>query len=108
MEGAAQADSACRTLGEMMGPRHHFHLDARGHSVTVNVECRRRGAAELLIDGKETGRVDLRGRRPLLLSGELPTDPPVTVTVDVTLEPGAPRCVAVIDGAATPMPARPF
>ncbi|GHF82235.1 hypothetical protein [Streptomyces thermodiastaticus] len=91
-----------------MSPIHHFHLDVRGHSVTVNLDCGRRGTAELLIDGKETGRAEVHGTRALLLRGELPTDPPVPVRVDITLGPGAPRCVAFVDGSPTLMPARPF
>lgn len=91
-----------------MGLSHHFHLDARGHSVTVNIDSGHRGAVELLIDGKETGRAEIHGNRPLTLTGELPTDPPLPVSVRVTPGPGTPRCTAVIDGAEAVMSRRAF
>jgi hypothetical protein len=87
---------------------HHFHLDARGHSVTVNIDGGHRGAVELLVDGKETGRAKAHGNRPLILTGELPTDPPLPLSVRITPGPGAPRCTAVIDGAETEMSPRAF
>ena len=92
-----------------MGRSHHFHLDVGGHSVTVNIGHGRHGAAELLVDGKETGRAEIHGSRPLTLTGELPTDPPRPVSVCITPGPGgAPRCTAVLDGAETVMPSREF
>ncbi|KOG09671.1 hypothetical protein ADK35_39215 [Streptomyces viridochromogenes] len=91
-----------------MAPTHHFHLDARGHSVTVNIHGGHRGAVELLVDGKETGRAEVHGSRPLILTGELPADPPLPVTVRITPGPGAPRCTAVIAGAETVMSPRAF
>lgn len=91
-----------------MAGSHHFHLDARGHSVTVNVHSGHPGLVELLVDGKETGHSALRGNRPQLVSGELPTDPPASVTVRVTPGPGTPRCTAVIDGTETMMSPRAF
>lgn len=50
-----------------MGRSRHFHLDARGHSVTVNIDGGHRGAVELLVDGKKTGRAEIHGSRPLIL-----------------------------------------
>ncbi|MFD3513674.1 hypothetical protein [Streptomyces sp. NPDC058657] len=92
---------------------HHFHLDVRGHSVTVNVHSGRPGLIELLVDGKEIHRQPLHGpgHGPRTATGELPTDPPLPVTVHVV--PGlpglgTPRCTAVIDGAETPMAPRAF
>ncbi|MEU9371936.1 hypothetical protein AB0D71_46530 [Streptomyces avermitilis] len=86
----------------------HFHLDARGHSVTVNIHNGHPGLIELLVDGKETGRAALQGNRPLLVTGELPTDPPLPVTVRIAPGPGTPRCTVVIDGAETLMSPRAF
>lgn len=91
----------------MSGP-HHFHIDAAGHSVTVNIYGGRRGAAELLVDGKATGHAELQGNRPAIVSGELPTEPPRPVSVRITPGPGAPRCAAVIDGAEMLMSPRAF
>ncbi|APU43339.1 hypothetical protein [Streptomyces sp. TN58] len=77
---------------------HHFHLDAVGHSLTVNIHAGLHGDAELLVDGKETGRTEVYGNRPLIMSGELPTGPPRQLSVRIMPGPGAPRCAAVIDG----------
>ncbi|WP_225859637.1 hypothetical protein [Streptomyces albicerus] len=76
--------------------------------MTVNIDGVHRGAAELLVDGKETGRAEAHGSRPLILVGELPTDPPLAVSVRITPGPGAPRCTAVIDGVETVMSPRAF
>jgi hypothetical protein len=87
---------------------HYFHLDAREHSVTVDIDGGHRGAVELLVDGKETGRAEIHAAEALILTGELPTDPPLPVSVRITPGPGAPRCTAVIDGAETGMSRRAF
>lgn len=92
---------------------HHLHLDVRGHSVTVNIYrgniCGGRpGAIELLVDGKETRHVRPHGKGPHLVTGELPTDPPVPVVVHVTPGPDAPRCTVEIDGTETPMSPRAY
>ncbi|MFG3545754.1 hypothetical protein [Streptomyces clavifer] len=91
-----------------MAQGHHFHLDAAGHSVTVNMYSGHPGLIELLVDGKETGHITLRGDRPRLVAGELPTDPPLPVTVRITPGPGVPRCTAVIGGVETLMSPRAF
>ncbi|WP_241518721.1 hypothetical protein [Streptomyces sp. CB03238] len=76
--------------------------------MTVSIHGGHPGLVELLVDGKETGRVPLRGHRPQVLTGELPTDPPLPVIVRVVPGPGTPRCTAVIDGAETLMSPRAF
>ncbi|MFF3247046.1 hypothetical protein ACFYWY_25700 [Streptomyces sp. NPDC002870] len=76
--------------------------------MTVNIDGGHRGAVELLVDGKETGRAEIQGGRPLILTGELPSDPPLPVSVRITPGPGVPRCIAVIDGAETVMSPRAF
>ncbi|MER5215322.1 hypothetical protein ABT063_33440 [Streptomyces sp. NPDC002838] len=76
--------------------------------MTVTIDGGHRGAVELLVDGKETGRAEARGSRPLILTGELPADPPLPLSVRITPGPGAPRCTAVIDGAETEMSPRAF
>lgn len=91
-----------------MARSHHFHVDARGHSVTVDIHSGHPGLIELLVDGKETGHVPLHGNRPQLVTGELPTDPPLPVIVRIAPGPGTPRCTAVIDGAETLMSPRAF
>lgn len=91
-----------------MGGRHHFHVDVHGHSVTVNVHSGHRGAVELMVDGKETGRAQVHGSRPVIVSGELPTDPARPVSVRIRPGPGVPRCVAVIGGEEIPMAPRAF
>ncbi|AWZ07187.1 MULTISPECIES: hypothetical protein [unclassified Streptomyces] len=48
--------------------------------------------------GRETGRTALRGNLPLLVSGDLSTEPPMPVSIRITPGPGTPRCAAVIDG----------
>lgn len=47
----------------MIAPSHHFHPDARGHSVTVNIHSGHPGLIEVLVDGKETDHVPLQGER---------------------------------------------
>ena len=91
-----------------MARSHHFHLDVRDHSVTMNIHSGHPGLIELLVDGKETSHVRLRGNRPQLVTGELPTDPPLPVIVRIAPGPGMPRCTAVIDGAETLMSPRAF
>lgn len=91
-----------------MARSNHFHLDARGHSVTVNIHRGHPRLVELLIDGKETGHVPLQGNRPRLVTGELPTEPPLPVIVRVVPGPGTPCCTAVIDGAEMLMSPRDF
>lgn len=87
---------------------HYFHLDAGDHSVTVNLYGGHPGLVELLIDGKETSHAPLQRNRPQLVTGELPTDPPLSVIRHITPGHGVPRCAAVIDGAKTLMPRRAF
>ncbi|MGW7416941.1 hypothetical protein [Streptomyces sp. NPDC054863] len=91
-----------------MARSHHFHLDARGHSVTVNIHNGHPGLIELLVDGKETSRVPLHAHHEQAVTGELPTDPPLSVVVRVVPGSGTPRCTAVIDGTETPMSPRAF
>ncbi|MFF9691434.1 hypothetical protein [Streptomyces sp. NPDC014623] len=91
-----------------MARSHHFHLDAADHSVTVNIYGGHPGLVELLVDGKETSHAPLHRNRPQHVTGELPRDPPLTVTIHITPGHGTPRCAAVIDSAETLMPPRAF
>ncbi|MEU9373662.1 hypothetical protein AB0D94_07840 [Streptomyces sp. NPDC048255] len=74
----------------------------------MNIRIGHRGVIELMVDGKETGRAQLNGKRPVIVSGELPTDPPRPVSVRIAPGPGVPRCTAVIDGEDIPMSPRAF
>ncbi|WP_244317829.1 hypothetical protein [Streptomyces chryseus] len=76
--------------------------------MTGNIHNGHPGLIELLVDCKETGHVPLQGSRPQLVTGELPTDPPLPVIVRVAPGPGTARCTAVIDGTETPMSPRSF
>ncbi|MDQ0945883.1 hypothetical protein [Streptomyces sp. V1I1] len=58
--------------------------------MTVNIDGGHRGAVKLLVDGKETGCAEAHGNRPLILTGELPTDPPLPVSVRITPGPARP------------------
>ncbi|GGU78529.1 hypothetical protein GCM10010275_11600 [Streptomyces litmocidini] len=85
-----------------MGARHHFPVDHLGRSVSVTVRTGHAPAAEVLVDGKETGRATGQDDRPVTVTIELPTDPPTPVTVRATPGPGVPRCLLL--GAADEEP----
>ncbi|KOX49581.1 hypothetical protein [Streptomyces sp. NRRL F-6492] len=93
-----------------MRRRHHFHIDHLGHSVSVTVETGHSAVVDVLVDGKETARVVLGRERRAALPVELPTDPPTTVTVRATADPGAPRCLLVPADEGDPlvMAPRPY
>ncbi|MEU7057252.1 hypothetical protein [Streptomyces sp. NPDC046197] len=65
-----------------MARAHRFHVDLQGHSVTVQTPAGRE--TELLVDGKVVGHrrtaAGHRGTR-VVLSAELPGDPPEPFTV---------------------------
>ncbi|MEU6863937.1 hypothetical protein ABZ924_11775 [Streptomyces sp. NPDC046876] len=92
-----------------MRRRHHFHIDHAGHSVSATVETGQRVDVEILVDGKETGHGITHGDRPVSVPVELPTDPPIPVSVRTTPGPGVPRCVLEIpDGDPHVMSPRPY
>ncbi|BAU84336.1 hypothetical protein SLA_3427 [Streptomyces laurentii] len=76
-----------------MRARHHFHIEYLGHSISATVQTGDPGAVEVLVDGKETGNVTTHEDRTVLVRTELPTEPPVPVTVRATPGPGVPRCL---------------
>ncbi|MFF5925692.1 hypothetical protein [Streptomyces hydrogenans] len=85
-----------------MRRRHHFHIDYRGHSVSVTVETGLRQVVEVLVDGKETGFATTRDDRPVTVPIELPTDPPTPASVRVTPGPGVPRCLLLVEDETDP------
>ncbi|GHA96985.1 hypothetical protein ACIQRS_24835 [Streptomyces termitum] len=85
-----------------MSRQHHFHIDHRGHSVSVTVEAGHRPVVVVLVDGKETGRAETRGDRPVTVPVELPADPPVAAAVRVTPGPGVPRCLLLAEDGTDP------
>ncbi|MFC1417769.1 hypothetical protein [Streptacidiphilus cavernicola] len=89
--------------------RRSFHLDHAGHSVTVDLLGGHTVEAELLVDGKELAVRHERGTESLLLTGELPDDPPQPFTVRVEHARRGARhaaCVLVLAGRELPMPER--
>ncbi|GHG45729.1 MULTISPECIES: hypothetical protein [Streptomyces] len=85
-----------------MRRRHHFHIDYRGHSVSVTVETGLRQVVEVLVDGKETGFATTRDDRPVTVPIELPTDPPTPASVRATPGPGVPRCLLLVEDETDP------
>ncbi|MCM1945627.1 hypothetical protein ACFWG5_10470 [Streptomyces hydrogenans] len=85
-----------------MRRRHHFHIDHRGHSVSVTVETGLRQVVEVLVDGKETGFATTRDDRPVTVPIELPTDPPTPASVRATPGPGVPRCLLLVEDETDP------
>ncbi|MFG3347504.1 hypothetical protein ACGF1Z_20845 [Streptomyces sp. NPDC048018] len=76
-----------------MRARHHFHIDYRGHSVSATVQTGHRPVVEVLVDGKETGHATTHHDRPVTVHVELPTVPPIPVSIRATPGPGVPRCL---------------
>ncbi|UQX04731.1 hypothetical protein [Streptomyces sp. RerS4] len=76
--------------------------------MTVDIHSGHPRLIELLVDGTEIGHVPLHGNRTQLVTGELPTDPPLPVIVRIAPGPGTPRCTAVIGSAETLMSPRAF
>lgn len=76
-----------------MGRRHHFHIDHDGHSVSATVQTGHTAVVEVLVDGKETGHATTHDDHPVTVHVELPTDPPIQVSVRATPGPGVPRCI---------------
>ncbi|MBP2583086.1 hypothetical protein J3A78_003564 [Streptomyces sp. PvR006] len=93
-----------------MSRRHHFHIDHLGHSVSATVQTGHRSFVEVLVDGKETGHAAIKGEQPVPVPVELPTDPPVTVTVLASMGPDEPRCelLATADREPRTMTPRPY
>ena len=92
-----------------MTRQHHFHLDRRGHSITVDVSLAHTREIWLLVDGKETGLRRDRSADVVTLEGELAGDPPQFFTVRVERlqhrsEP--PTCTLVLDGRELAVPER--
>ncbi|MFE2855428.1 hypothetical protein ACFXJO_30475 [Streptomyces lavendulae] len=92
-----------------MRRRHHFHIEYAGHSVSATVQTGRTPVVEVLVDGKETGHGTTRGDQTVTLEVELPSDPPIQVSVRATPGPGTPQCVLLADGVEDQVMApRPF
>ncbi|MFE3760176.1 hypothetical protein ACFXPI_00160 [Streptomyces sp. NPDC059104] len=92
-----------------MRRRHHFHIDYAGHSVSATVQTGRTPVVEVLVDGKETGHGTTRGDQPVTVDVELPSDPPIEVSVRATPGPGTPRCMLLAAGVEDQvMPQRPY
>ncbi|MFC0601470.1 hypothetical protein [Streptomyces palmae] len=94
-----------------MGPSHHFHIDQRGHSITVTVrnEGSRTSEIEVLVDGKEISLQHVRGRGTTVVGGELPGEPPRPFRVLVhqpRLGSSVPRCTLEMDDTQQPIPER--
>ncbi|KUJ67708.1 hypothetical protein ACZ90_25955 [Streptomyces albus subsp. albus] len=92
-----------------MGPSHHFHIDQRGHSITVTVRGRRTSEIEVLVDGKEISLQRVRGKGTSVISGELPEEPPRPFRVFVhqpRIGSGIPRCTLELDDTQQPIPER--
>ena len=96
-----------------MARTHRFHLDLDGHSVTVHTRHATR-ETELLVDGKVVSYQRTQSghrKRTIVLTAELPGDPPQPF--DVTLYTGeaaerAATCVLEIAGRRHPMPETPL
>lgn len=92
-----------------MERRHHFHLDRRGHSVTVNTRTGKACDIEVLVDGKEIAHQKVRDRGTIMLDGELPDDPPTPFRIrlrQARFGSLAPYCVLEVEGANLRMPER--
>ncbi|MEU9115144.1 hypothetical protein AB0D04_25985 [Streptomyces sp. NPDC048483] len=92
-----------------MSQSHHFHVDQRGHSITVNVGPGREGELELLVNGKVVAYRKEHDRGMNVLSGELPGEPahPFRILLrEPHLVPTPPRCTLELDGVEQPMPER--
>ncbi|MFD8208844.1 hypothetical protein ACFV2S_20920 [Streptomyces sp. NPDC059695] len=94
-----------------MSRDHHFHCEYAGCSVTVDLRMGGTRELELLVDGKEVAAARAHGHHAgtTVMTTVLPTDPPRTIEVEVTL-PGAlggvPESTLLVGGERRPMPAR--
>ncbi|GAA2728320.1 hypothetical protein [Streptomyces nogalater] len=87
---------------------HRFHLDRDGHSVTVRTGTARE-PTEVLVDGKVVAARTRRGHRErvMVLTAELPGDPPRPVAIRVDWRTGAgsgPVCLMEAEGTLTVVP----
>lgn len=93
-----------------MATDHRYHLDQNGHSITVVHHVRRR-RAEALVDGKVVASARSVRHAPVLLRGEVATDPPSPFLIRIGHPdaPGdVPLCVLEKDGLRYLMPYTPL
>ncbi|MFE2231275.1 hypothetical protein ACE1OA_05200 [Streptomyces sp. JL2001] len=94
-----------------MSREYHFHCEYSGCSVTVGLRMGGARELELLVDGKQVAAVRAHGHhaQKTVMTTILPTDPPRSIEVEVTL-PGAlggdPASTLLSGGERTPMAAR--
>ena len=92
-----------------MGRPHHFHIDHGGHSITVTVRSGRTSEMELLVDGKAVCCQRVHGSGTILLTGELPEDPPLPFRVHVhqaRFGSAIPHVILEMAGEEVPIPER--
>jgi hypothetical protein len=91
-----------------MSRHHYFHTDHLGHSITVDVSSLP-SEVDVLVDGKEVVHQTPRSAGTIVMSSELPDDPPHPFTVAVRqprFGSAVPRCSLMMDGVEEPMPER--
>ncbi|GHA96669.1 hypothetical protein [Streptomyces chryseus] len=90
-----------------MAGGHRFHLDRDGHSITVQVGRPHEGI-ELLVDGKVVAYQRGRVKSVMILSAELPEDPPRPFRIFLEDMGGELFCAMEVSGSRILMPQVPL